>query len=478
MNEPLWTFPDFLAATNATGVGVAPSGVTGISIDSRTLAPGEAFFAIAGDRFDGHDFVAAALKAGASTAVVAEERAADAGHLSVVADPLEALRGLARAARARSQASVVAVTGSVGKTGTKEMLAVALGASGPTHASPASFNNHWGVPLTLSRLPAGARFAVFEIGMNHAGEITPLTEMVRPDVAIVTTVEPVHLEHFDSVEGIARAKGEIFSGVVAGGAALINRDNPHFDLLAEMAGEAGVERVIGFGEHQDAELRLTEVRLKPEVSVVSASVFGEAVTFKLRAPGRHVVQNSLAVLGAVSLLGADLARAMLALADIEPPEGRGRRYRLTLVRGTATVIDESYNANPASMRAAIHVLAGSEVAAGGRRIAVLGDMLELGEGSPDLHAGLAEDLDKSGIDLVFAAGPLMRNLWEALPTVRRGGYAKAAGGLTDRILEALVPGDVVMVKGSNGSRLAPIVAAMREHFAPDDTDRTSQGEGA
>ena len=478
MSAPLYTFDAFLAGTRGRAVGAPPDAVTGISIDSRTVAPGDAFFAIRGDRFDGHDFVAAALAAGAATAVVAEDRVAGlgavAGSLVVVPDVLAALTFLGAAARARSGAKIAAVTGSVGKTSTKEMLAQALQGEGPVHYSPASFNNHWGVPLTLARMPADAAFAVFEIGMNHAGEIAPLTRLVRPHVAIVTTVEPVHLEFFGSVADIARAKGEIFEGVVPGGAAVVNRDNPHYDLLAGLARDAGVGRLVGFGEHAAAEARAEVIKLKPECSCVSASILGEAVSYKLGAPGRHLVQNSLAVLAAVSLLGGDLAAAALALGRLKPPKGRGERHVLTLDRGTAVLIDESYNANPASMAAAIALLGQAVPGPGGRRIAVLGDMRELGPESPALHAGLAEPLKTAKVDRVFAAGPFMDALWRALPEGMRGAYAGTSAAIESGLAESLKPGDVIMVKGSNASRMGPLVEALKLRFAPAGADAEGQ----
>ena len=470
MNTPLWTFADLVAATAGRPVGPEPDSVTGISIDSRTVGSGEAFFAIRGDRFDGHDFVGMALAGGAATAVVAEDRLASLGRITgslvVVSDVLEALSALGRAARERSSARIAAVTGSVGKTGTKEMLALALAPDGAVHYSPASFNNHWGVPLSLARMPHSAGFAVFEIGMNHAGEIAPLTRMVRPHVAVVTTVEPVHLEYFGSVADIARAKAEIFEGVVPGGAAVINRDNPHFDLLAGLAREAGVARIVGFGEHPEAEARLQVVKLKPECSCVSAAILGEEVSYKLGAPGRHLVQNSLAVLAAVSLMDADLARAALALGRMKAPKGRGERHRLDVGGVGAALIDESYNANPASMRAAIALLGQAVPGPDGRRIAVLGDMRELGVEGPALHAGLADALMAAKVDRVFAAGPLMESLWDVLPEEMRGAYAGTTAGIESDLAEAVRPGDVVMVKGSNASRMGPLVEALKARFGP------------
>ncbi len=470
MTGPLWTWGPFLAATGGRPLGPPPEAITGISIDSRTIRPGEAFFAIRGDTHDGHDYVSLALAGGAATAVVGEDRLAGLGRitgsLTVADDVLAALSGVGVAARLRSKAQIAAITGSVGKTTTKEMLAAALVPSGTVHSSPASFNNHWGVPLTLARMPREARYGVFEIGMNHAGEIEPLTRMVRPHVAIVTTVEPVHLEYFESVEDIARAKAEIFSGVEPGGAAIINRDNPHYDLLASLARAAGIARVVGFGEHAQAEARLTTVKLKENVSCISAEVLGQPVSYKLGAPGRHLVQNSLAVLAAVSLLGGDLAHAVLTLAGLAAGKGRGARQRLQVPGGSALLIDESYNANPASMSAAIALLGQAEPERNGRRIAILGDMLELGRGAEAMHAALAAPLAEADVDAVFLVGPLMRALWDALPVRLHGGYTERAADMESLVVDAIAPGDVIMVKGSNASRMGPLVETIKARFAP------------
>ncbi|KQY99968.1 UDP-N-acetylmuramoylalanyl-D-glutamyl-2, 6-diaminopimelate--D-alanyl-D-alanine ligase [Pseudolabrys sp. Root1462] len=463
----LWTLSDMARAMHADTTGTPASDVTGISIDTRTIAKGEAFFALT-DARDGHDFVEAALQAGAGVAVVARERrsrfAADA-PLLLVDDVLEALRDLGRAARARTDARIVAVTGSVGKTGTKEALRLALSADGATHASAASYNNHWGVPLSLARCPADVKYAIFEIGMNHAGEITPLVKMVRPHVAIVTTVEPVHLEYFGSVEKIADAKAEIFLGIEPGGAAVINRDNAQYERLAAAAKAAGVSRIVSFGEHESCDARLMRFALRPDTSCVHADILGNEVHYKLGAPGRHLVDNSLAVLAAVSLMGADLALAALALRKLRAPTGRGARIVLRVNGGTALLIDESYNANPASMAAAIALLGQAEVGPRGRRIAVLGDMLELGGDGAALHRALAANLETGHIDLVYCSGPLMHSLWEALPSGRRGGYAGTAAELEPAVLGAVRPGDAVMVKGSFGSRMAPIVKALERVYA-------------
>lgn len=464
----LWTIDDMAAAMGAETSGALPADVPGLSIDSRTLARGDAFFAIQGDNRDGHDFVEDALKAGAGVAVIARSQrgrfAADA-PLLLVDDVLEGLRDLARAARKRiSHAKVIAVTGSVGKTGTKEALRLALSADGETHASASSYNNHWGVPLSLARCPATVKYAVFEIGMNHAGEIAPLTQLVRPHAAIVTTVEPVHLEYFGSIEKIADAKAEIFLGLEPGGAAVLNRDNGQYGRLATAAKKAGVSRIVSFGEEESADAFLVRCALQPEGSTVEAIILGEPITYKLGVPGRHLVQNSLAVLAAVSLAGADLALAALALSHLEPAAGRGTRVTLKVPGGSALLIDESYNANPASMAAAIALLGQAPVGGQGRRIAVLGDMLELGPEGERLHRGLASALEEAKVDLVFCSGPLMHALWQALPSVRRGGYAETAAELQPAVLDAIRAGDAVMVKGSLGSKMGPIVKSLERQF--------------
>src|ERR1700690_3936873 len=338
MSIALWTSAAMAGAMRAAVQGALPQAITGLSIDSRTVAPGEAYFAIKGDVHDGHDFVAAALKAGAGLAVVeAAQRdkfAADA-PLLVVDDVLAGLVDLAHAARARLDAQVIAVTGSVGKTSTKEALRRVLGAQGPTHASAASFNNHWGVPLSLARCPAAVRFAIFEIGMNHSGEIEPLVRMVRPHVAIITTVEPVHLEFFAGIEAIADAKAEIFEGVEPGGAVVLNRDNSQFTRLQRRAKKLGISRIVSFGADKKSEARLLDVSLHAACSAVHADILGHEVTYKLGMPGRHMAINSLAVLAAASLAGADLALASLSLTQIEPAAGRGVRRILELASGEA-----------------------------------------------------------------------------------------------------------------------------------------------
>jgi UDP-N-acetylmuramoyl-tripeptide--D-alanyl-D-alanine ligase len=454
----LWTTDALIEATGGRLSGSVAGALNGVSIDTRTLAPGDIFVAIKGGTHDGHAFVAKAFEAGAGVAIV-RAGAVDpqAGPLLEVDDPLTALEGIGRAGRARSGARIIAVTGSVGKTGTKEALRLALAKDGAVHASAASYNNHWGVPLSLARLPADARYGVFEVGMNHPGEITPLARMIRPHVAVITTVAPVHLGNFASVDEIADAKAEVFAGLEPGGTAVLNLDNPHYDRLREAALAAGAGRIVGFGEHARADARLEKVVLHATCSCVSASICGHKVTYKLGAPGRHLVMNSLAVLAVVDCVGADLALAALALADMSAPKGRGARHRLAIGRGYFTLVDESYNANPVSMRAAIATLGTAKPGPRGRRIAILGDMLELGEAAPQLHADLVSALDDAGIDLVYACGPNMARLWEALPQVRRGVHADDAAGLAETVADTIEAGDVVMIKGSLGSRMGPLV---------------------
>src|SRR5580700_7681906 len=464
---PLWTSAAMTAAMRAQVNGALPEGMTGLSIDSRTIAPGEAYFAIKGDIHDGHAFVAAALKAGAALAVVEaaqRDKFASDAPLLVVDDVLAGLVDLAQAARARLHAQVIAVTGSVGKTSTKEALRRVLSAQGETHASAASFNNHWGVPLSLARCPATARFAVFEIGMNHAGEIDVLVRMVRPHVAIITTVEPVHLEFFAGIEAIADAKAEIFAGVESGGAVVLCRDNSQFTRLQRRAKKLGISRIVSFGTHKNSDARLLDISLHAACSAVHADILGHEVTYKLGMPGRHMAMNSLAVLAASSLAGADLALASLSLSQLEPAAGRGVRQTLVVPGGEVTLIDESYNANPASMAAALSVLGQAKIGPQGRRIAVLGDMLELGATTAALHAGLNDAIKTHHVDLVYCCGPLMRNLWDALSTGKRGGYADSAANLEAQVLAAVRAGDAVMIKGSFGSKMKTIVTALERRF--------------
>jgi len=456
----LWTAGDAAAAT--AGRSSRDWTARGVSIDSRTLVPGDLFVALSGPNFDGHDFVAASLANGAAAAVVSrrpEGLTADA-PLVEVTDTQLALEALGRAARARTAAAIVAVTGSVGKTGTKEALRRAFERQGRTAASAGSLNNQWGVPLSLARMPRETAFGVFELGMNHAGEIDALSRMVRPDVAVITTVEPVHLGFFASVEAIADAKAEIFNGMGPRGAAILNRDNPHYLRLEAAARARGIVRIIGFGAHGDAQVRLIDCHLHATASAVRASVMGEIVDYCVAAAGRHWVMNSLAVLAAVKAAGGDVGAAAAALGALEPLAGRGQRHKIAAGGGTIELIDESYNASPASMRAAIAVLAANLPEKGGRRIAVLGDMRELGTASNELHAALAAPLAEAGVDLVFTVGDDMRALNAALPKAQRGAHRASAAEMAALLPERLGAGDIVVVKGSWGTRMREVVARL------------------
>ncbi|MBH63796.1 MAG: UDP-N-acetylmuramoylalanyl-D-glutamyl-2, 6-diaminopimelate--D-alanyl-D-alanine ligase [Alphaproteobacteria bacterium] len=453
---PLWTSGTAAQATggNASGAWIA----TGVSIDSRTVSHSELFIALKGPTHDGHDHVTQALDGGAAAAVVSAPHAgvADRSRLLVVEDTQAALGALGVAARARFPGSVVGVTGSVGKTGTKEALKLALEATAPCHASASSLNNHWGVPLSLARLPHDAGFGVFEIGMNHPGEIRPLTAFVQPHIAVVTTVEAAHLEFLGTIEAVADAKAEIFEGLVPGGSAILNRDNDQFDRLAAVARECGAE-VISFGFSETADVRAEKVALHPECICVAADIRGTRTTYKIKAPGRHWARNSLAVLATVDALGADLGLGALALGSLTPPDGRGRRHRVAGVDGHFTVIDDSYNASPASVRAGLEVLGAADTTDGGRRIAVLGDMLELGCDTDQLHAELSTDIVDNGVDGVFTCGAHMRHLFDALPAGVRAGHAETSTDLAPIVSRYVGPGDIVLIKGSFASAMARVV---------------------
>jgi len=458
---PLWTARDAAVATG--GASASDWVATGVSIDTRSLSAGDLFVALRGPNHDGHDFVAAALARGAAAAVV--DRAISdlpmTAPLLRVADTLAGLAALGAAARERSNARVIAVTGSVGKTGTKEALRLALAACGPTFASPGGLNNHWGAPLSLARMPPDTAYGIFELGMNHPGEIAVLTKLVRPHVAVITTVEPAHLGFFPSLEAIADAKAEIFLGLEPGGVAVLNRDNPHFDRLAAAAMRAGAAEVIGFGTHRQATVRLLDCVLGPRSSTIEAALPGTVLRFALPVPGRHWAMNSLAVLGAAAAAGADPRRAAEALVELEALPGRGRRSELSWRGGTLTLIDESYNASPAAVDAALAVLGGTAPADGGRRVAVLGDMLELGAASERLHRELAEPLAAAKVDRVFLVGEAVGVLYDTLPKAMRGGLWSTADAVMPGLLSFLRPGDVVTVKGSRGVGLGRIVDRLR-----------------
>lgn len=457
----LWTSREAAQATRGTMMGPAWEAF-GVSIDSRTIVQNDLFIAIAGPNHDGHAFIRQAIEAGAAAAMVHRiPHGCEGLPLLVVDDTMKGLEALGRASRDRSNARVVAVTGSVGKTGTKEILALALSQQGPTHWSVGSFNNHWGVPLSLARMPRDTRFAIFELGMNHPGELGPLSRMVRPHVAIITTVEAVHIAHFDSVEQIADAKAEIFEGLETGGTAVLNRDNRHFRRLCKAA-EPRDAIIASFGSHIDADARLLDCGIDPHETAVFALVHDHPVAYRIGVPGLHWGMNSLAALLAVEAMGGDVQAAAKAMAGMSPPKGRGERHLIRVGDGSAEIIDESYNASPVSMKAGIATLAAAKPAKGARRVAILGDMLELGDQAPALHADLASTLTEWGIDLVFTAGPLMEALAKALPPEMLGAHAASSDELAPMVRAAVRAGDVVMVKGSAGSRMSRVVQALCE----------------
>ncbi|MPZ08889.1 MAG: UDP-N-acetylmuramoylalanyl-D-glutamyl-2,6-diaminopimelate--D-alanyl-D-alanine ligase [Kiloniellaceae bacterium] len=456
----LWSAEEARQATG--GRNTRDWQATGVSIDSRSLQPGDVFVALKGPSFDGHDFAGKAIEAGAAAAMV--HRDADGVDesmpLLIVDDTFAALWRLGTAARERSEARLIAVTGSVGKTGTKEALRLCLSPQGLTSASIGSFNNHWGVPLSLARMDREAVYGIFELGMNHPGEIRELSALVRPHVAIITNIEPAHIGNFTSISEIADAKAEIFEGMDANGTAVLNRDNALFHHLCTKAEDAGVSRILSFGQHKEADARLLDCSLHATCSAVTASIRGREIDYCLAMPGSHWVMNSLAVLAAVSAAGADVVQASAQLANLKPLKGRGERHAVETPQGIFHLIDDSYNANPTSMRAAFEVLGRTSLGAGGRRIAILGDMLELGTQSQEMHASLADPLRAAGIDLVFSCGSGTATLHEKLPEALRGSHANDSKALAAEVCKAVKSGDSLLVKGSLGSRMAVVVEAL------------------
>ena len=465
----LWTSAEAVAATG--GRSTQDWQARGVSIDTRSLQPGDLFVALKDIR-DGHDFVAAALKSGAAAALVSripDDVAADA-PLLVVDDVLQALEKLGAAARARTRAKVVGVTGSVGKTSTKEMLRRILGGQGSTHAAEASYNNHWGVPLTLARMPQDVDFAVIEIGMNHPGEIAPLARLAQLDVALITIVAPAHLEAFTSLDEIAREKAAIFEGLRPGGVAIFPADQSITPILRAKATEVGA-RIVTFGATEDADYQLTQVTLCDAATIVQASRQGSPSLFKVRSPGRHFAANGLGALAVADALGLDPMIAATDLGHWQPPAGRGTREQITLdiVEETSfDLIDDAFNANPASLAAALEVLLSTTPQDGigrvgrGRRIAILGDMLELGPTEIALHEAIANHRGLDKIDLIHCVGPRMKALWAKLPRSQRGEWVADARDLAARPRSLIDAGDIVLVKGSKGIKVSLIVDALRK----------------
>lgn len=453
----LWTAEE---AARATG-GKSTTGwqATGISIDTRTIEPGDLFVALQGDARDGHGFAAAALQKGAAAVLVSHvpPDLNTGAPMLLVEDTLAGLEALGSTARDRSAARIVAVTGSAGKTTTKEMLRLMLSGQGIAAASAASYNNHWGVPLSLARMPREAAFGVFEIGMNHAGEIRNLVRHVRPHVAVITTIAPAHIEFFGSLEAIADAKAEILEGIEPGGACVLPADNEQFPRLKRRAEELSIRTIASFGQSEAADARLLSAAAAGDGQNAVATIFGGQVGFHIGAAGRHIALNAVAALAAVSLAGGNTQRAAEALGSFAPLKGRGARS----AAGDIEIIDESYNANPASMAAALDVLASTPVQRGGRRIAALGDMLELGAESERWHAGLSRHVAAAKADLVFLCGHRMRALWSEIPPQNRGAYRETSAELASELVQHVRRDDVVLVKGSLGSRMAVIVDALK-----------------
>ncbi len=480
----LWTSEEVIKATNGICAGTWTA--NGVSIDSRSVKSGDLFVALKGQSFDGHAYALAALKQGASAALVHSE-IKDSGEyhnrLVMVKDTFAALQNLAKASRARTNAKIIAVTGSVGKTGTKEALKLGLSMLGKTHATEGNLNNHWGVPLSLARMPADAAFGVFELGMNHAGEIAPLSQMVRPHAAIITTVEAAHLEFFNSVAEIADEKAAIMAGLEPNGSVVLPRDNAWYVRILAAAKTYNCKNIVSFGTSGDSIARLVSWSLTPDGTQVAAEFDGERITYDMIVSGRHWALNSVAAIAAVRAVGADFHKAAGALSKLDAPEGRGARKHVPVSGGDILVVDESYNASPAAVRVLAETLAqmhqpvhgtlGTD--GGGRLIMVLGDMLELGSSAAALHAGLAPSLKAAEIDIVFTAGPLMESLHKALPPAMRGGHAADSQALAPLVAAAVHAGDVVAIKGSHSSHMERVVAAL---LALDTTNKTPSARAA
>ena len=457
----LWSSKEIAAAIDAQHTG--DWNIDGVCIDSRAVTVGDLFIALEGPQFDGHDFFTEALDRGASAAMVSHipdnaKQTINEERLITVSDTLQGLNSLAAFSRKRTTAKICAVTGSVGKTTTKEALTLILGRQGHTHATAGNLNNHWGAPLSVSRMPMQTEFGVFELGMNHAGEITPLSRLVRPHVAIVTAVEAVHMEFFNSLEEIADAKAEIFSGLEPGSTAIIPADSPHYDRLCAAALAAGAETVVSFGTDKKAAYRLIAWTITETGTRVAADVNGRRIVFEISLRGKHMALNSLAVLGGVAALGGDVEQAAGDLYDVPPPKGRGAHHVVSIDDGSFVIIDESYNASPASVSALVNTVSATRRA--GRVTLALGDMLELGPQSDALHANLAVPIEAAGIDVVYTTGPNMAHLHDALPSRIEKHHAKDSEALSELLIDSVRDGDIVAVKGSFGSRMSLVVEAL------------------
>ncbi|MGY9054326.1 MAG: UDP-N-acetylmuramoyl-tripeptide--D-alanyl-D-alanine ligase [Alphaproteobacteria bacterium] len=457
----LWTAKNAQVATG--GSGPLEWLALGVSIDSRQVVHGDLFVALIGPNHDGHSHVAAALAAGATAVMISRtvSRLPEDAPLLLVPDTEDGLRALARASRKRFAGKIIALTGSVGKTGSKEMLRMALEAQAPTSATRGNLNNHFGAPLTLARLPEAARYGVLELGMNHPGEISPLSRMCKPHCALITRIAPAHTEYFGSLDEVAAAKAEIFDGLVPSGTAIVNADDGYTAFLSKAAKDVGAGQILSFGASETANARLLSADLRPDGSHVEADILGQRVSYEIGAPGKHWVINSLGVLTAVVAVGADVQAAAQVLSKIKAPPGRGATERLVLPQGPITLIDESYNASPAAMRAAFAVLASHTPEGEGRRVAILGDMLELGSGSAAAHGALGARLAGMNIQAVYTAGSEIKELVARLDAQQRATHAPNTALLAKKIVQKLQPGDVVLVKGSLGIDMAKIIEALR-----------------
>jgi UDP-N-acetylmuramoyl-tripeptide--D-alanyl-D-alanine ligase len=460
----LWTNQEVLAALGLPEESLTWS-ATGVSIDTRTLNPGDLYIAIKGDTHDGHTFVEEAFNKGAVAAIVNSRINSDQkNHQIIVADTLQALSQLGKFARQRTKATIIAVTGSVGKTSTKELLRHVLSAAGKTYASPASYNNHWGVPLSLASMPRDAVFGVFEMGMNHRGELAPLATIVRPHIGIITALADAHIGHMQSRQVIAEEKADIFSAAPPPTLGIINQDMAEFDFIKKRLEAFGVSRVIGFGKAQNAAIRLTNYQSKASglKGIIIAQVAGQSVSYTLPVPGEHLAINSLISLALGEALGLDQQLLIKQLETLPAVKGRGKYHRIAIREGEILLIDDAYNANLTSMQAGLATMAAIPVPSPGRRVVVLGEMLELGDKAIDHHRQLMEEVLSHSVDLVFATGgPVVESVYnEHIPTDKAGGYAKNADVLTPIVINALSSGDIVFIKGSKGSKVSKVVDAL------------------
>ena len=454
----LWTLPKILEALTPTAIQQLNNAVfKGISIDSRTTKPGDLYIAICGPNNNGHDYVDSAIQSGATLCIVSENRP----HwkqlpIIEVRDTVKALNSLGIASRSRCSGTVIGVTGSAGKTSTKNLLFHSLSSCGATYASPRSFNNLWGVPYSLASMPDDTKFGIIEMGMNHANEISPLSKMARPQIAIITNVGTAHLEFFDSVEGIALAKSEIFDGMPRGSTAILNKDNPFFTLLCNKARDQG-HKILSFGSDARADIRL--IAYDDVSAIVKAEIDGSTIEYNMGVVGIHHAYNSLAVLAGIQATGENVETAAACFSTWKASEGRGAIETICTPQGQVTLIDESYNANPDSVRSTIRTL--GKKSTNGRKILFLGDMKELGKHGPELHQALAKDIIDTEIDIVHTCGDIMKFLHNALPPSQRGHHCATSSEMSEIVPELIQDDDTIVVKGSLSMKMAKIIQALK-----------------